>query len=718
MFLRAASQCERQPSGCRASSASPRIGGIRSLPSLAVLVALTAATASPLFAEAPPLLPAASARALVQELSGESAKRNLEFLSRQHRMRGSRGFTAAAEFVAGELRRYGLSDVEIVSIPADGETFYGTQRSRRPWDADFAELWELRRDDTAASAPAHWSRARRLASWDAVPLTLAQDSESAEVEADLVDVGAGTAESDYAGRDVRGKLVLVSAQPEAVVALAVQAHGAAGIVSYVQNQRTAWWGDDATLVRWGHLGSFNAVPSFAFMVSLATARDFQARLARGETVRLAAKVVAGQHAGAYQVVTATLPGGDPARRGEEITFSCHLDHPRPGANDNASGCATILEVARTLAKLVREGRLPQPARTLRLVFPNEVEGTLALLHQRPEIAARAKTVLHLDMVGGGPATKAVFHVTRGPASLPSFVHDVAAALGAFVNRETDAFAATGRADWPLNAPEGGKEPLLAELADYTSGSDHDVWSDSSFRVPALYFNDWPDRYIHTTGDVAANIDPTKLLRAGFIAASSALVLADVDAQNAGAVRPLLRAATLRRLARLVERRAGVPAEEAAALTRFWSWYERELHASLARYVGGGAVGAAALDDSEFLADCERLLGGVPPAPPPSGDGALVFRRQPAPKGPMSVFGYDYLEAHLGKSKHDALSLLAAKPTRGGGDYAYEALNLVDGRRSAQEIRDALTAIYGPVPLAAVVEYLRALETVGVVKLQQ
>jgi len=198
------------------------------------------------------------------------------------------------------------------------------------------------------------------------------------------------------------------------------------------------------------------------------------------------------------------------------------------------------------------------------------------------------------------------------------------------------------------------------------------------------------------------------------------VLADLDAKGADAVRPLLRAATLRRLARLVERRAGVPAEEAAVLTRFWSWYEGELHASLARYVGGGAAGAAALDDDteRFLAECERLLGGVPPAPQPSGDGALVFGRQPAPKGPMSVFGYDYLEAHLGKAKHEALALLAAEPTRGGGDYAYEALNLVDGRRSAQEIRDALTAIYGPVPLAAVVEYLRALEAVGVVKLQQ
>jgi len=44
--------------------------------------------------------------------------------------------------------------------------------------------------------------------------------------------------------------------------------------------------------------------------------------------------------------------------------------------------------------------------------------------------------------------------------------------------------------------EGGKEPLRAEYSAYTMGSDHDVYQDSSFGIPAIYLNDWPDRYIH------------------------------------------------------------------------------------------------------------------------------------------------------------------------------------------------------------------------------
>src|SRR5215475_13410860 len=199
------------------------------------------------FGQKPPLLPEDQVKALAQELSGETAKRNLEGIVRNHRQRGSKGFHAAAELVAERARAYGLSDVAILQFPADGKIFYGPQRSRLPWDAEFAELWELRKDGDA------WKPATLLASYESIPVTLAEDSESADVTADLIDVGNGTAESDYAGKDVHGKIVLAGAQPGGVQELAIEKFGAAGIISYAQNQRTAWWGEDENLVRWGHL---------------------------------------------------------------------------------------------------------------------------------------------------------------------------------------------------------------------------------------------------------------------------------------------------------------------------------------------------------------------------------------------------------------------------------------------------------------------------------
>ena len=63
------------------------------------------------------------------------------------------------------------------------------------------------------------------------------------------------------------------------------------------------------------------------------------------------------------------------------------------------------------------------------------------------------------------------------------------------------------------------------------GSDHDVYQDSSFGIPAIYLNDWPDRYIHTNLDTAANIDPTKLKTAALIGAASGYFLAQMSEGN-------------------------------------------------------------------------------------------------------------------------------------------------------------------------------------------
>ena len=626
------------------------------------VILLLAASVS--FADSLPFIPEKQLAAIASELSGESAKRHLEGFSRHHRMRGSRGFHAASEQIVASLKQYGFADAHIESLPADGKIFYGTQRSRPAWNADFAELWD---GET------------RLASWDAAPITLAQDSASADVTTDLVDVGGGTDEKDYAGKDVKGKIVLASAQPGAVAALAVAKFGAAGIVSYAQNQKTAWWGEDENLVRWGHLDTFAPFETFGFMVSLKTARALQKRLAAGETIRLHAIVKTGKEPGAYEIATATIPGTD--LRDEEIVFSCHLDHPRPGANDNASGCATILEVARTLSKLVAEKRLEPPRRTIRFVWPAEVEGTLALLNGRPDITKRIKAAIHLDMVGGAPAaTKAIFHVTRGPASQPSFIYDIAQTVGELVNEHTDAYASTGTATYPLGAPEGGKEALQASFVPLTLGSDHEVYADSTFGIPAIYLNDWPDRYIHTNFDVPANIDPTKLLRAGFIAAVSGYVLSRIDATSAQAMVEMIQIHGLERAAAAM-RKGGVNAYE------FANWYERMMFASLERF-------GMKEDPRPLLVLPQRK------EPPRSGP---VYRRNKAIKGPMSVFGYDYFADHY------------KQPVKLTGDAAYEALNFADGTRTTSQIRDALSAIYGPIPLEDVEQYLAAAASIGVVE---
>src|SRR6266852_3964807 len=708
----------------------------------------------------PPLLPENEVAALANELSGETAKRNLEGIARFHRQRGSKGFHEAAELVAERLRAYGLSDVAILQFPADGKIFYGTQRSRPAWDAEVGELWEVKEvkeveEAKDKKATTNWNPAQKIASYEAEPIVLAEDSESADVMADLVDVGEGTKEGDYAGKDVKGKIILVSAQPGAVQDLAVGKFGAAGIVSYAQNQKTAWWGEDENLIRWGHLETFSANKTFAFMVSLKTARGMKERLAKGEKIQLHAVVEAGQHAGNYEVVTATIPGADAKLKEEEIAFSCHLDHQRPGANDNASGCVTILEVARTLQKLIAEGKLARPARTIRFFWPPEIEGTMALLNARAaqfliyldehgrsteqhhpvqrdnqpaagaplssEFAKRIKAVIHMDMVGGGPATKAVFHVTRGPMSLPSFVHDVAWAFAEFVNEQSYKFAATGSAEYPLVAPEGGKEPLRAEYSAYTMGSDHDVYQDSSFGIPAIYLNDWPDRYIHTNFDTAANIDPTKLKRAAFIGAASGYFLAgltsaDMPKDHVPGLIALLSEHRLSDFQELLHRCESLSAVDCGEMTRPFVGQEMAKVDSIQVF----ATVPPDWRQMEWVhttaLETHLLSGRAVRTEILLGDYGKLWERKVQPKGPLTVFGYDYFAEHAKAAGVAAPKLLSYEGQWGGGEeYAYEVLNFANGKRNTQEIRDAVSAEFGPVPGEIVLEYLQALEKIGVVE---
>jgi aminopeptidase YwaD len=690
------------------------------------------------WAQKPPLLPEKDVAALANELSGEATKRNLEGIARFHRQRGSQGFHAAAELVAERLRAYGLSDVAILQFPADGKIFYGTQRSRPAWDAEKGELDVIEFQRKVACG-----NSRFIAqcingpvilheSFEAEPTVLAEDSETGrDAVGLLVDVGEGTKESDYLGKNVKDSIVLASAQPGAVQDLAVGKFGAVGMISYAQNQKTAWWGEDENLIRWGHLETFSPNKTWAFMVSLKTGRNFSERLAKGQNLFVHADVKAGQHPGNYEVVTATIPGADAELKDEEIAFSCHLDHQRPGANDNASGCATILEVARTLQKLITEGNLSRPARTIRFIFPPEIEGTMALLNgwgtiegrppgtgkppslNGPALAKLIKAVVHMDMVGGGPETKAVFHVTRGPMSLPSFVPDVARAFAEWVNEESYKFAATGSADYPLVAPEGGKEPLRAEYSAYTMGSDHDVYQDSSFGIPAIYLNDWPDRYIHTNFDSAANTDPTKLKRAAFIGAASGYFLASPQKEVSKSLYGRMLVSANERFLK-----AAAMAEERNDAEGENNVRQQVLYTVAVAHSLRPLLGASEGAEDSLSEAITQFCGmkELPSSKKPVGDGLVIFRRNFVAKGPLAVFGYDYFADHAKTAGVATPKLLSYEGLWGGGEeYAYEVLNLAGGKRNAQEIRDAVSAEYGPVPLELVVEYLKALEKIGILE---
>src|SRR3989442_13461678 len=239
------------------------------------------------------------------------------------------------------------------------------------------------------------------------------------------------------------------------------------------------------------------------------------------------------------------------------------------------------------------------------------------------------------------------------------------------------------------------------------GSDHDVYQDSSFKIPAIYLNDWPDRYIHTNFDSAANIDPTKLKRAAFIGAASAYFLATLTSSSPENVDVIVGSAISPHRLAPEARLRDLPEDERCNLFAQFGGEFGAIRKSLLMFLHAAAEQKRY---SAFEVGCRNHM------PSDQKLGGAVFMRAAQPKGPLAVFGYDYFADHAKAAGVATPKLLSYEGLWGAGEeYAYEVLNFVDAKRSAQQIRDAVSAEYGPVPLEMVVEYLRALEKIGVVE---
>jgi aminopeptidase YwaD len=666
----------------------------------------------------PPTLPAETLlgrsvlKALDDELSGVAAKDHVARLAQFHRVPASPGFHDAIEYVMGRARAIGLSDVHVEAFPGDGTTYFGTLHGNRGWRVDGGFLEEVQ------------PQPRRIVSYEDVRLAVADNSESADVTVELVDVGRGTERRDYDGKDVRGKLVLCDATPSACHRQAVEEHGAAGLVSYNANQVSAWWRDDQDLIRWGHLDARGRKNTFAIMISLREARLLQQRLARGESITLHAVVRArNDDASPYETLVATIPGSDPAAG--DVVFSCHLDHQKPGANDNASGCSANLEIARTLKTLIDARRIPPPVRTLRFIWPSEMTGTIAYLAKYPDIASRIRAAVHLDMVGGDPfVTKSVLHVTRSPWSLATVTDDVAEVFGRYVIDGAMRAAGDGEMAHAIRSQAGSKDAFWADITPYESGSDHWIYQEGGFAIPSVYLRDHPDVYIHTTRDLPDNIEPTKIKRSAFIAAASGYYLATMP-DGAAALLRLSYANAHARLADDGARAAAMASDPARirdaanivaqgvlreqrrlrSLERFRATVRLGADATTGLDAGLADTGRAILSTFMPRADVEQLArGGFRVT---TGD-ARVPVRNPAVKGPLDPNG-DWLADKAGSSR------VAIARLSNSEDLTYEIANFVDGTRSVAEIRDAVSAEYQPIDLAAVAEYLDLLARAGAVR---
>lgn len=358
----------------------------------------------------------AAARAEAPVFDPEAVRAHVTFLADdllEGREGGSRGYDIAANYVASQYLGMGLQ-------PVNGSYFQNLTLRMAKLDGTPALTLrfggqELRIDDTAQ-----------------VLIRPSLAEQQVALDAPLVFAGYGLDHpelglKDYAGLDVKGKIVVVlsgypkgmnseqGAHLNAEKALMAMKRGAVGMITVPTLQETkrlawdrrkaqagssakGWVGTDgkAFVRASGIRAGATLNPETAAKLFAAVGKPLDAILAEADVAGKRPKGFALRASGRIEVastwtdkpsanVVAMLPGSDPALADEVVVMTAHLDHIGDhgtaedkianGALDNASGVATMLEVAKALVKDKTNGK-DAPRRPILFAAVTAEEGGL------------------------------------------------------------------------------------------------------------------------------------------------------------------------------------------------------------------------------------------------------------------------------------------------------------------------------------------------------
>ena len=342
------------------------------------------------------------------------------------RLTGTAGFNAAAQWVAGHLKKWGLQPA------GDNNTYF----------QDFANPYTLVFPGSEVILHIPYKKNSFVKKHyryetDFLP---GSTSDTGEVTAEVIYVGYGISApeldfDEYKGLDVTGKIVLVerevpvspAKEPEEFKKWRpfsfhqykvknAKAHGAAGMIyNYHITNPNCLFIKGLVLTYVGR--------SVVEDIFLGTGRnhkktkgDIQKKripqsFRTGKTVTI--KNVTEHHPeGIARNVIGYIEGSDPELKNEAVVIGAHLDHlgynheMMPGADDNASGVAVIMGVAEALS-----GFSQKPKRSLIFIFfgaeEQGVKGSEFYLTKPVFPIKKTKAFINLDGVGRGTKLSAI-----------------------------------------------------------------------------------------------------------------------------------------------------------------------------------------------------------------------------------------------------------------------------------------------------------------------
>ncbi len=652
--------------------------------------------------------------AIINEVSGERAMHYVLDLVPWQRVRLPQEYndtTHESQVMVRYAREFGFSNVSI-------EKFGNATTA---WQPTQGELW--------MTTP----KSVKLFDIQDIALSLASLNANGDISGELVDVGPGRAQ-DFEGKDVKGKFVLSSGRTSQAYAQAIQ-RGAIGVlgVSSIGFQREIDFPNQ--IVSSSVIAQPNTV---AWSVTPEVQHNLAAMLLRGDKITIRSITRSVEVPSQPEYVHAEIPGDGSTT--QEVAISGHLYEGliKQGANDDNSGCALTLEIGRAYLKLIAEGKLPRPKRTINFQWVPEISGTNAYLNAHPDKAKAIIGTLNFDMEAIRVAdSRSYWVLQRTPDTYPSYLNDIAQSMMEYVadiSRERVRFRGGGYApSEPVESQHGSKDAFYIKIDKHYGSSDHVTYMQHG--IPAVMFITWPDMYYHSSEDTPDKQDPTQYKRAAAVGLGSLAVLATGTEEMAARVVADNLGRGLSRMGESHTKGLGYLADAtAAALPQAY----KDARNSILHQAGieKGVVTSASVMWTNVADGTKKTAAFLPLIDQRAG--SLLNEVKAAYQLTALQRGVAATEPVMTAEEKEAASLMVEPVAsagggrggsggRGGGgrgaggpslpqEYNSEFSLLLGKKLTVMQVRDFLSGEFTPIPLADVMAVLKARETGGSIKL--
>lgn len=662
--------------------------------------------------------------AIINEISGERAMHHVLELVPYQFVRPPaeyQGHFREAEVMAKFAKEYGFSNVAIEDYP-NGQTYQPV----------VGELW--------TTTP----KATKLYDIHDIPEALASTNANGDISADLVNVGQGT-NQDFKDKDVKGKFVL-SLAPNGLAQIYNRAveFGAVGVIGI----SAIGAGDRATdymnAIVWT---TVNAKPNTAaWAVSPRTARELETMVNSGQKVTVRSVTKSEQVPNKQEIVHAEIPGDGSTT--QEVAIGGHLfeAYIKQGANDDNSGCALTLEIGRAYLKLIAEGKLPRPKRTINFNWVQEISGTNAWFKAHPEKQKVLIGDLNFDMEGIRlTQSRSFWLLQRTPDTFPSYLNDIGQSMMEYVaeiSRERVRYrrGLNGYgASQPVESPNGSTDAFYIKIDKHYGSSDHVTYMQHG--IPAVMFITWPDMWYHSSQDTPDKQDPTQYKRAGSVGTGALVALASGTDEMAARILSENMGRGLSRMGEAHTKGLGYMADATSAAELTGAYKEARIAILHQAEVEKGVVNSAKVLWTDAGKGTQRTSAFVPLIDRRAA--GLLSEAKAAYELQAMQRGVQAAEPAMSALEREAANLVVEPVVPAGGagggfgggggggfggrggaptgpqlptEMTAEFQILLGQHKTALEIRDFLSGEFTPLPLSELMAVLRARETAGSLKL--